>query len=104
MELRFGRGFGEKNLRRMVQFSEAFPDPEIVAALLRQLGWTHFTLLIPLKEPLKREFYAEMCRVETWSTRVYLTELPPREVLRERLHAALATARARMAAGSNLQQ
>jgi predicted nuclease of restriction endonuclease-like (RecB) superfamily len=53
----------------MIQFVEAFPDPEIVAALLRQLGWTHFTLLIPIKEPLKREFYAEMCRVEHWSTR-----------------------------------
>jgi len=70
LEARFGRGFGEKNLRRMVQFAEAFPDSEIVAALLRQLGWTHFTLLIPMKEPLKREFYAEMCRVEGWSTRV----------------------------------
>ncbi len=69
LEERFGRGFGEKNLRRMVQFAEAFPDREIVAALLRQLGWTHFTLLIPVKEPLKREFYAEMCRLEGWSTR-----------------------------------
>jgi len=64
-----GRGFGEKNLRPMVQFVEAFPDAEIVAALLRQLSWTHFTLLIPLEDPLKREFYAEMCRVEGWSTR-----------------------------------
>lgn len=36
----YGRGFGEKNLRRMVQFSAVFPDAEIVAALLRELGWT----------------------------------------------------------------
>ncbi len=69
LEALHGRSFGEKNLRRMVQFAEVFPDPGIVAALLRQLGWTHFTLLIPLKEPLKREFYAEMCRIEQWSTR-----------------------------------
>jgi predicted nuclease of restriction endonuclease-like (RecB) superfamily len=69
LEARFGRGFGEKNLRRMVQFAEAFPDPEIVAALRRQLGWSHFRALIPMKEPLKREFYAEMCRIEGWSTR-----------------------------------
>ncbi len=69
LETRYGRGFGEKNLRRMVQFAEVFPDSAIVAALLRQLGWTHFTLLIPLKEPLKREFYAEMCRIERWSSR-----------------------------------
>ncbi|WP_199789712.1 PDDEXK nuclease domain-containing protein [Sorangium cellulosum] len=69
LEARFGRGFGEKNLRRMVQFAEAFPDAEIVAALRRHLGWSHFKLLIPMKDPLKREFYAEMCRVEGWSTR-----------------------------------
>ena len=65
----FGPGFGEKNLRRMLQLAGLFPDREIVAALLRQLGWTHFTLLIPIKDPLKRDFYAEMCRIERWSTR-----------------------------------
>jgi predicted nuclease of restriction endonuclease-like (RecB) superfamily len=69
LEGEFGRGFGEKNLRRMVQFAEAFPDSEIVAALRRQLGWSHFKALIPMKDPLKRDFYAEMCRVEGWSTR-----------------------------------
>jgi predicted nuclease of restriction endonuclease-like (RecB) superfamily len=69
LEVEFGRGFGEKNLRRMVQFAETFPDAEIVAALLRQFGWTHFTMLIPMQDALKRDFYAEMCRVERWSTR-----------------------------------
>lgn len=33
---------------------------------MRQLSRTHFTLLIPSKEPLQREFYAEMCRAEKW--------------------------------------
>lgn len=65
----FGRGFSEKNLRHMIRFIEAFPDPEIVSALSRQLGWTHFRTLIYLDDPLKRDFYAEMCRVERWSTR-----------------------------------
>ena len=69
LETRYGKGFGDKNLQRMVQFATVFSDPEIVAALRRQLGWTHFKLLIPLKEGLKREFYAEMCRIEGWSTR-----------------------------------
>jgi predicted nuclease of restriction endonuclease-like (RecB) superfamily len=69
LENEFGRGFGEKNLRRMVQFAEVFPDEQIVATLLRQLGWSHFTLLIPIKDPLQRDFYAEMCRVEGWSVR-----------------------------------
>lgn len=65
----FGRGFEEKNLRRMVQFAEVFPDESIVAALRRQLSWAHFKSLIPITDPLKRSFYAEMCRVERWSTR-----------------------------------
>lgn len=65
----FGRGFDEKSLRHMIRFAEAFPDEEIVSALRRQLSWTHFKRLIYLDDPLKRDFYAEMCRIERWSTR-----------------------------------
>ena len=65
----FGRGFEEKNLRRMVQFAEVFSDEAIVVSLIRQLSWTHFLVLIPLKDPLVRDFYAEMCRIERWSVR-----------------------------------
>jgi predicted nuclease of restriction endonuclease-like (RecB) superfamily len=53
----------------MIQFAEKYPDKEIVAALTRQLGWSHFRELITIKEKLKRDFYAEMCRVERWSYR-----------------------------------
>ena len=60
----FGPGFNEKSLRRMVQFAELFPEERIVATLSRQLGWSHFVEIIPLKDELQREFYAEMCRVE----------------------------------------
>ncbi len=35
----FGTGFAEKNLRRMVQFAQAFPEEQIVVTLSRQLGW-----------------------------------------------------------------
>jgi len=42
----FGRGFEEKNLRRMMQFAEAFPDEAIVATLWRQLSWSHFRELL----------------------------------------------------------
>jgi predicted nuclease of restriction endonuclease-like (RecB) superfamily len=69
LEAEFGRGFGEKNLRRMIRFAEVFPGREIVASLMRQLTWTHFIELMPLDKPLQREFYAEMCRVERWSVR-----------------------------------
>jgi predicted nuclease of restriction endonuclease-like (RecB) superfamily len=70
LEREFGRGFDEKSLRHMVRFAEAFPDEQIVSALRRQLGWTHFKRIIYLDDPLKRDFYAEMCRIERWSTRI----------------------------------
>lgn len=60
----YGVGFSEKNIRRMIQFAEVFPDEKIVVSLIRQLSWTHFIALIPIKDPLKRDFYAEMCRIE----------------------------------------
>jgi hypothetical protein len=49
----FGRGYTEKNLRRMIQFGEAFPDEEIVATLWRQLSWSHFRELLPLSQPFQ---------------------------------------------------
>ncbi|MBI3016185.1 MAG: DUF1016 domain-containing protein, partial [Candidatus Tectomicrobia bacterium] len=70
LEQEFGRGFSEKNLRRMVQFTEAIPDEQIVVTLLRQLSWSHFIALLPIKDPLQRDFYAEMCRIERWSVRM----------------------------------
>jgi hypothetical protein len=46
---------------------------EIVAALQRQLGWTHFKSLIPTEDSLKRKFYAEMYRIE--GTRLTLEDV-----------------------------
>ena len=65
----FGTGFSEKSLRRMVQFATVFSEGEILATLSRQLSWSHFKEIIPLKDDLQRDFYAEMCRVERWSVR-----------------------------------
>jgi predicted nuclease of restriction endonuclease-like (RecB) superfamily len=65
----YGNSFEEKNLRRMVQFATVFPDEKIVVTLSRYLSWSHFISLIPLKQPLQREFYAEMCRIEKWGVR-----------------------------------
>ena len=65
----YGRGFSEKSLRHMIRFAEVFPDEQIVSSLMRQLRWTHLLSIIYLQEPLQRDFYAEMCRIEGWSTR-----------------------------------
>jgi len=67
----YGNSFSEKNLRRMMQFAEVFPDKEIVVSLIRQLSWTHILAVIPIKDPLKREFYIEMCKLEKWSVRTF---------------------------------
>jgi DUF1016 N-terminal domain len=65
----FGNGFSQPNLSRMTRFADVFPDRDMVTMLARQLSWSHFVEIIPLKEDLQREFYAEMCRVEGWSVR-----------------------------------
>ncbi|NYI00725.1 PDDEXK nuclease domain-containing protein [Cupriavidus plantarum] len=67
--LDYGRSFAEKNLRRMVQFAMSYPDEAIVVTLSRQLSWSHFVALLPLKDPLQRDFYAQMASSERWSVR-----------------------------------
>lgn len=69
LSIDYGRSFGIKNLRHMMRFADAFPNGEIVSTLSRQLSWSHFLEIIYPKEPLKRDFYAEMCRIERWSVR-----------------------------------
>jgi predicted nuclease of restriction endonuclease-like (RecB) superfamily len=59
LEKSYGRNFELGNLRRMMQFAEQFPDMQIVATLSRQLSWSHFRELIPLKSQESKMFYAE---------------------------------------------
>jgi hypothetical protein len=47
----------------------SFPDEAIVVTLSQQLSWSHFHALLPIKDPLARDFYAEMCRIERWDVR-----------------------------------
>lgn len=65
----YGRGFGARNLANMIRFAETFPNERIVATLSAQLSWSHFIELLPIEDQLKRDFYAELCRVERWSVR-----------------------------------
>ncbi len=57
---KYGRNFEEKNLRRMLQFVQQFHDFEIVVTLSRQLSWSHFLVLIPLKTEEAQLFYAQL--------------------------------------------
>lgn len=69
LEQDYGKGFSYSALTRMARFAELFPDERILVSLIQELTWTHFIALLPLKNSLAREFYAEMCRVERWSVR-----------------------------------
>ena len=66
----YGRGFNASALFRMLRFSKYFPDNQIVATLSPLLAWSHFVQLITFEDPLKRQFYTEMCRLEHWSVRI----------------------------------
>jgi predicted nuclease of restriction endonuclease-like (RecB) superfamily len=65
----YGTGFSEKSLWHMIHFAQVYPDEKIISALRRELSWTHFKEIIYIDDPLKRDFYAEMCRIERWNTR-----------------------------------
>ena len=69
LELKYGSGWSEKQLRHCLRFAETFTDELIVSALRRQLSWTHIKSIIYIEEELKRMFYIEMCKIEKWSTR-----------------------------------
>lgn len=65
----YGRGFSQQNLFRMSQLADAFNDEQIIYTLSRELSWSHLVEILPLKDQLQREFYAEMSRLERWSVR-----------------------------------
>lgn len=66
---RFGNNYEEKNLRRMIQFAEEYTDLEIVVTLSRQLSWSHFLALIPIKNEDARAFYGKMAADAVWGVR-----------------------------------
>lgn len=67
----YGNGWGEKQLRQCMKFAETFTENEIVYTLCRQLSWSHIRLVMFIDDPLKREFYIEMCKLEKWSVRTF---------------------------------
>jgi len=51
---------------RVQAINGTLPDPG---------GWSHFRQIIYIRDPLKRDFYAEMCRIERWSTRALAAKI-----------------------------
>lgn len=65
----YGKGWSERQLRYCLRVAEIFPDEKILHTLCSQLSWSHLRQLIFIDEPLKRDFYIEICRHEHWSVR-----------------------------------
>jgi predicted nuclease of restriction endonuclease-like (RecB) superfamily len=65
----FGKSFETKNLYRMMQFADLFPDFEIIVPLARQLSWSHFLTLLPIKNNNARIFYAQKAIEAHWGKR-----------------------------------
>ena len=67
----YGKGWGVDQLRKCTRFAETFPERQIVEALRPQLSWTQIRIISFIDEPLKRNFYIEMCKLERWSSRQF---------------------------------
>ena len=104
----FGSGWGEKHLRHRIRFSEIFSDHEIVSTLCRQLSWSHFKEILYIEDELKlnknskkphqlikNPDHIEILQMDKSNIRVseYLTLLPPKEKLLEKLQLAVEIAR-----------
>lgn len=62
----FGKGFDERELRRIRQFYLAFPKWD---ALRPDLSWTHYRLLIRVQDEAARQWYMNEAAEQTWSSR-----------------------------------
>ena len=72
----YGRGFSYAEIARMARFAEWMTDEQILASLSQELSWSHFIELLPIKDPLARDFYAEMCRIERWDAALARASAP----------------------------
>jgi predicted nuclease of restriction endonuclease-like (RecB) superfamily len=69
LTVEFGRGWGERQLWYCLRIAEVFGDSGILNTVCSELSWSHLRLLIAIDDPLKRDFYIEICRLEHWSVR-----------------------------------
>ena len=102
---RYGNGWSEKKLRHCIRSAETFSYDDIVSATQRQLTWTHLKSLMYVKDPVERQFYAQMCGIEHWDTRTLDDKIDqqlyqrtalsrkPEELIKKELNQSKATGR-----------
>lgn len=69
LTLEYGKGFSIPAITRMIKAFKQFPGEVNVATVSQHLSWSHIIELLSLEPKLKRDFYTEMCRIESWSVR-----------------------------------
>ncbi len=70
------QGFSTPNLWRMKQFYEAYGGSQKLSPLVREIGWTHNTIiLMNCKDDLEREFYIRMTKAQGWSKNVLIHQI-----------------------------
>ena len=94
-----------KKLRHCIRSAETFSYDDIVSATQRQLTWTHLKSLMYVKDPVERQFYAQMCGIEHWDTRTLDDKIDqqlyqrtalsrkPEELIKKELNQSKATGR-----------
>ncbi len=63
------KGFAKRNIHRMMQFAQQFPDVKIVTTMSAQLTWSHVVEVLSLPDDIQREFYLTLAASERWSVR-----------------------------------
>ncbi|MFO0554344.1 MAG: DUF1016 N-terminal domain-containing protein [Polyangiaceae bacterium] len=122
------RGFSPPNLWRMRQFYETYQGTPKLAALTRELPWSsNLHIMSGAKSDEEREFYLRMAVEMRWNVREvarqidagaferartvsptlvaeYRTVLPPKEVLRAKLHELYALATSESDRGNDIHK
>lgn len=65
----FGKGFSYANLKNFRQFYMTFPELGKSYALRSELTWTHYRLIMRVRNPQEREFYIQEAADQAWSSR-----------------------------------
>lgn len=72
----YGKGYNMSNLKRMRQFYLIF---EKGVPMAHQLTWTNISIILPIKEESKRNYYINMCIKQGLSKRQLLNKIKNKE-------------------------
>jgi len=65
-----GPGWSKGQLYNCLRAAERIPTLDKIQSISEGLSWSHVRTLIHLKDEIKMDFYAALCRKEKWSSRI----------------------------------